>query len=185
MANHPNRALKSPRSRRQVYGMTRISSLIFVGLLLPVSVMAGETVSGPATVVDGSTIAVGGSTFRLADTVAPGRGQVCDKDGSHWPCGQVAVEALQQLIAGRTVKCDALGQDLDGVAVAVCYAGDEELNRDMIASGMAIVHWQVGLDYAEIQSIAKAAHLGLWAARFDDPWEWRLKHTASAAAPHS
>lgn len=165
--------------------MKRISTLLFAGLLVPVSVMAGETVTGPATIIDGSTIAVHGSTFRLADTVAPGRNQICSKDGTEWPCGQAAASALQELIAGRTVKCDALGQDMDGETLGVCYAGDDELNRAMIASGMAVVHWQVGLDYAEVQSVAKAARLGLWAARFDDPWEWRQKHAAVAAEPHS
>ena len=165
--------------------MKRLSTLLFAGLLLPVSVMAGETISGPATIIDGSTIKVQGDTFRLADTVAPGRDQTCTKDGAAWPCGQAAARKLRELIAGRSVKCDALGQDFDGQTLGVCYAGDDELNRAMIASGMAVVHWQVGLDYGEVQSVAKAAHLGLWSTHFDDPWEWRQKHTASAAEPHS
>ena len=166
--------------------MKRTSSILLAALLLPAAaVMAGETVSGPATVLDGSTLAVGGITFHLADTVAPGRDQICRREGADWPCGQAAAAKLAELIAGRTVKCDDLGRDLDQQQLAVCYAGDEELNRDMIAAGMALVHWQVGLDYAEVQSVAKAAHLGLWSASFDDPWDWRRKHAAAASAPHS
>ena|ERR1700688_3230540 len=165
--------------------MKGVSSVLFAAMLLPAAVMAGETVAGPATIVDGSTLEVAGTTFRLADTVAPGRDQVCRKDNADWPCGESAVHTLQRLIAGRTIKCDALERDLDGFQLAVCYAGDDELNRAMIASGMAVVHWQVGLDYAEVQSVAKAAHLGLWASIFDDPNEWRHKHAATPQLPHS
>jgi endonuclease YncB( thermonuclease family) len=165
--------------------MKRTSSILLATLLLPAAVMAGQTVSGPATVVDGSTLAVDGVTFHLADAVAPGREQICRREGADWPCGQAAAAKLVELIAGRTVKCDDLGRDFDRQPLGVCYAGDEELNRDMIAAGMALVHWQVGLDYAEVQSVAKAAHLGLWSASFDDPWDWRRKHEAAASAPHS
>ena len=167
--------------------MKGAASIAFAALLLPVAVMAaesgvmeGQTVSGPATVVDGSTLEVDGTTFRLADTVAPGRAQICRKGSADWACGEAASRTLQGLIAGRTVKCDALERDLDGYPLAVCYAGDDELNRAMIASGMAVVHWQVGLDYAEVQSVAKAARLGLWASSFDDPYDWRHKHTAAS-----
>jgi len=165
--------------------MKSVPSIAFAALLLPAAVMAGETVSGSATIIDGSTLEVGGTTFRLADTVAPGREQVCHKENEAWPCGQSAVNTLQRLIAGRTVKCDALERDLDGFPLAVCYAGDDELNRAMIASGMAVVHWQVGLAYAEIQSVAKAAQLGLWSSTFVDPTEWRHAHAAGGDPPHS
>ncbi len=151
--------------------------------LLGRAALADEILSGPADVIDGSTLKVEGETFRLADAVAPGLAQTCSKGGGSWPCGEAAKQTLNDLIAGRSVKCEPLGRDIDGHRLAVCYAGEEEINRDMIAAGMAVVHWQAGLDYGEVQSVAKAARLGLWAGTFDDPWDWRHAHAAPSPAP--
>ncbi|HUC61259.1 MAG TPA: thermonuclease family protein [Alphaproteobacteria bacterium] len=134
--------------------------------------------SGPATVIDGSTLTVSGVTYYFVGVLAPALKQTCYKNDNKtvWPCGEAAAEELHRLIDGRSVRCASVGRDGAGHNLGVCYAGELELNRAMVASGMAVIRWQLGLDYTEVQAEAKTARIGLWQGNFVDPAEWRSQH---------
>jgi endonuclease YncB( thermonuclease family) len=165
----------------------RIASVILLAsvLGLPLGAAAQEqgSASGQATVIDGSTLKVDGVVYRFVAVMAPGLHQTCTRNGVSWPCGEEAARLLAKIIKGRSVRCSEVGQEGDHQPLAVCYAGETELNRAMVDTGMAVVHWQLGLDYTEAEAIAKAAHAGLWSGTFADPWKWREEHSTASQKP--
>ena len=134
--------------------------------------------SGPATVIDGSTLTVAGNTYYFVGVLAPALEQTCYKSDNktQWPCGKDAADELRGLINNRPVRCASVGRDGASHNLGVCYVGDLELNRAMVAAGMAVIRWQLGLDYTEVQAEAKTARIGLWQGSFVDPAEWRSQH---------
>ncbi len=63
---------------------------------------AGDTITGPARVIDGDTIEVQGEKIRLEGIDAPEMGQPCHSGGD---CGERAKIALSRLVRGVEVSC--------------------------------------------------------------------------------
>ena len=90
----------------------------------------GQTVSGPAFIVDGDTITIQRIQIRLLGIDAP---------ELHHPFGQVAKSALWQMCAGQTVNAEILEKDDHGRTVAVCRLDDgRDLSAEMVKLGLAI-----------------------------------------------
>lgn len=111
------------------------------------------------------------------------------RDGWDWACGDEATVALSELVAGRQVRCELLGQDRWGRALAVCFAGDLELNREMVRRGWALAWYPErgavpGLAYDAEQLEAKQAQHGLWSGTFALSWEWRGDPPMHIMSPH-
>lgn len=161
-----------------------------------------ETVTGPVKVIDGDTLDIARQAgrevvrirVRLHGIDAPENVQQCENaDGWNWPCGQAAAEALRELIglgaadADRwdvttnlgmmpdlpEVTCEGTGRDRYGRLVAVCHARDIDLNRFLVAEGLALAYREYSTDYVEAEDAARKAGRGLWAGRFIEPWKWR------------
>ena len=50
-------------------------------------------------------------------------------DGARkWPCGDFATAALEGLTEGAEIRCEVYGRDHYQRALAVCYAGELDLN---------------------------------------------------------
>lgn len=128
-------------------------------------------------VTDGDTIRVKGQRYRLFGIDAPESKQTCNKaDGSKWGCGSVARTALFEMVNGQDIRCDVTGNDKYGRGVAVCYAGNVELNREMVKQGMAVAYTQYSKRYLAEEQTAKAGKMGIWQGRFMEPREWRRKY---------
>ncbi len=140
-----------------------------------------DSLVSAARVVDGSTLALRGTLVRLVGVLSPGLEQICQRDGRDWPCGREAAQRLATLIAGRPVRCTVAGRAAQGGLSGLCFAGETELNRAMVADGLAVINDPVGLDYGEPEAEAKATGAGLWAGSFTDPALWRSRHAAAAA----
>ena len=72
----------------------------------------GDTVAmyatGAARVIDGDTVEITGTAFRLSGIDAPELGQPCIRsDGVAFDCGEVAMRGLEKAIAGGEVTCNA------------------------------------------------------------------------------
>jgi endonuclease YncB( thermonuclease family) len=145
-------------------------------------------ISGKATVSDGDTIEIGGRKIRFQGIDAPETSQLCeDAEGTKWRCGGAATLALDALIGGRIVTCQQDSRDAEdryGRALALCRAGDTDLNLEMVRRGYAVAYhrylvWKDGTDrpykaaMGDAERQARRARIGLWQGRFDLPEIWR------------
>jgi endonuclease YncB( thermonuclease family) len=128
---------------------------------------------GKAWVIDGDTIDISGSRLRLQGIDAPESNQTCTDAGNRaWQCGRAATRELTELIAGRPLKCEALGLDHYRRVLAVCALPDgSDVNAWMVRQGWALAYYSAAYRSEEAQ--AHAAKRGIWSGSFMPPWEWR------------
>lgn len=137
-------------------------------------------------VIDGDTIDVDGVRYRLHGIDAPEAGQTCESaNGGTWNCGKAAIEKLESLIEGRSVRCEARGNDAYSRVIGVCFAGKTDVNAEIIAAGMAWAFRRYSTDYVAIEEIAHAKKIGVWQKQTQAPWDYRAARWASPsnAAP--
>ncbi|MCI5077318.1 thermonuclease family protein [Oricola sp.] len=138
--------------------------------------MSMRTLSGPARVVDGDTLALGGERVRLAGIDAPEHDQTCRRDGVEYACGRASREYLATLVGGGDISCRGNERDRYGRLLARCVAGNVELAAAMVLAG-----WAVSADgYAQEQREARRQSAGIWAGSFMPPAEWRASRGGTA-----
>ncbi len=138
-----------------------------------------QSYTGVVSVVDGDTVHMREFKFRFHGIDAPESSQLCtDATGQQYRCGQVAANALDKKIAGRTVTCEERDRDRYGRIVAVCKVAGEDLNRWMVQSGLAVAYLQYSKDYAADEQTARAQKVGIWAGTFQMPAEYRKEGKA-------
>ncbi len=135
--------------------------------------LAPAIVAGHAQVHDGDTLRIGEVRVRLHGIDAPELGQVCERDGTAWPCGREAALALDQRIAGRMVSCRGTTTDRFGRLVAFCTVDGESLNRWLVREGWAVAYRRYSHAYVIDEWIARWHRRGLWAGSFERPEDWR------------
>ncbi len=114
--------------------------------------------------------------IRLAEMDAPEMGQ---------DFGQVARDALADLVFGKTVEVRDEGKDRYGRWIAHLSVGGVDVNRQMIATGNAWHYAAYSKDasLAAAQEEAKARRLGLWAQPNPmPPWQFRATESARKSA---
>ena len=130
--------------------------------------------TGSFTAIDGDSLRKDGKDYRLHAIDAPELFQTCTRaDGSDYPCGREARDALRRMIGNQPVTCQVLDTDRYGRSVAECSAGKINLNDAMVRAGWAVAYTRHGLDHAAAQDEARAAGRGLWQGRFLAPEAWR------------
>ncbi|WP_336487684.1 thermonuclease family protein [Methylobacterium nigriterrae] len=155
-------------------------------LLLTLPAMSAESITGPATVIDGDTIEVRGTRLHLLGIDAPEVGQTCENAaGRSYPCGRIAAHALAEQIGGNPVTCEPHRTAEGDRAVAVCRVGREDLSAWMAAHGHALADRRRSHAYIRQEGKAWATRRGLWAGTFEQPADWRhtSRHAEAAAAP--
>ena len=138
-----------------------------------VSISAKADVVGPARIVDGDTIEITGTKIRMHGIDAPESKQSCQANGKTYRCGLKATEALTQLIGSSSVRCEEKNQDRYGRVVAVCFAGQTNLNASLVSQGWALAYRRYSMDYVGEETDATTNKHGLWAGTFTPPWDWR------------
>lgn len=121
-------------------------------------------------IVDGDTIHLNGTRFRLHGIDAPEKDQRCP-DG--WPAGQKATAYLARLAWRRVVTCEARGFDRYGRTLGVCFADGHNLNQGMVRDGYAWAYARYSPDYINDERQAKAERAGLHAHDCVPAWEYR------------
>ena len=158
--------------------MTRRALFPLLIALLGLPAQAAEPLVGTASVVDGDTIEIHSTRIRLHGIDAPESRQEClHADRTPWRCGQRAALALSDHVERSIVRCQPRDRDRYGRIVAICFKGDEDLNRWMVASGWAVAFRRYSLDYVADEDRARGAHLGVWSGTFEMPWDWRARET--------
>lgn len=165
----------------------RRAHYLFVALLLAVLViptaLSRADVIGEARVIDGDTLQVAGERVRLHGIDAPETRQSCSVGGIGYACGQNAKRLLAGATAGKVITCKGDKRDRYGRLVAVCFAGEDDLNAMMVRDGWALAYRRFGKDYIVEETEARAAGAGLWQGTFTEPWEWRKQtHQVRAEA---
>jgi endonuclease YncB( thermonuclease family) len=162
--------------------MRRALAGLLMGLLAAALPAGAATLAGPARSLDGDTLEIAGQRVRLFGIDAPEAGQRCaDAAGRAYRCGERAAEALAAMIAGRTVRCETSGSDPYGRLVARCAADGADIARRMVLAGHALAFVKFTDLYAADEALARTAGRGLWAGRFEPPWDWRAARWADAA----
>ena len=128
-------------------------------------------VEGPARIIDGDTIDIGGQRIRLNGIDAPESRQTCIADGVTWPCGQHATTALTEFIGGAPVSCQEQGTDRYGRMIGKCSVQGEGIEAWMVESGWALAYRRYSLEYVDEEEEAQDARVGLWRGEFVPPWE--------------
>ena len=139
--------------------------IALIAVLALVSTVAHADVRGLVRVIDGDTLKIGETTYRLHGIDAPEHGQQCNRPGGgKWSCGKHATDALTALVQGKAVKCEPRGKDGYGRVVAVCSAGGLELNDTLVRIGFAWAFRSYSNDYVSVEDAARAAGVGIWRA---------------------
>jgi endonuclease YncB( thermonuclease family) len=155
--------------------------IVFLFSFMVQTVVASTSLAGSVRVVDGDTIELIGTTYRLHGIDAPEAGQNCKRaNGKSWPCGKQAIAVLEELVSGREVTCDDRGADGYGRTIAVCTSGGRDLNAAMVSKGMAWAFRKYSSDYIELEEKAKSQRVGVWQAQTTTPWDYRAERWAVA-----
>jgi endonuclease YncB( thermonuclease family) len=152
-------------------------SAMLATVILTLPAFAAESVTGKARIVDGDTVEVAGTRFRLKGIDAPERGQMCqDILQQPFDCGATAVRTLVDLTKGQKVTCESVRQDRFGRTIGICrLPSGLELNTEMVRKGQAVVFGRSLRRYRAAEDEARLAHAGLWAGSFEDPACWRAQ----------
>lgn len=145
--------------------------MIFTGLA------HADDLAGHPRIVDGDTVSFGAARVRLDGIDAPETHQLCqDGTGQAYRCGLTAAAALAGEIAGQPIDCRGTDRDRYGRLIATCWKGSEDLNAWMVAHGWALAYRRYSTAYVELEDVARAAGVGVWAGSLEAPWDWRRDH---------
>ena len=168
---------RSRQGRSKIAAATRRWMISLGFMLLSTSALASD-LSGTARVIDGDTIVIGDTHIRLWGIDAPERRQICQaKHGDVYECGRDSAAVLFELTRDRRVDCTPRDHDRYNRVVAVCRTESGELNAAMVRRGWAVDFTKYsGGRYRSDEEQARREQLGIWAGRFEMPWEWRQRH---------
>jgi endonuclease YncB( thermonuclease family) len=160
--------------------VTALLFLLAMVLAARLEQVAERNLAGSATVNDGDTVTLAGERIRLRGIDAPELEQICRAGGGEYFCGREARRALIDLVAGRAISCSGWERDRYRRLLAICRAGDIELNAALVERGWAVSYG----DYADLERTAQRRGVGLWAGEFDRPGEWRQRYGDAGEMAH-
>ncbi|KAA9009929.1 thermonuclease family protein [Histidinibacterium aquaticum] len=161
-----------------------MKSLAFCLALVLASGSATAQIAGPARVVDGDTLEVGGTTVRLHGIDAPEIDQTCGSaSGADWACGRWVASRLGERIGDGAVSCRQLDTDRYGRAVARCATGERDLGAWLVGNGLAFAYRRYSMDYDLAEKRAAVAALGLWGYEVTSPAAFRRAGESEGPAP--
>jgi endonuclease YncB( thermonuclease family) len=158
--------------------------ILFV-LALADSAHAGRTIEGMVKAVyDGDTVLMATREesrlkVRLYGIDAP---ETRKPDKAGQPYGDIARRTLMYKVMGRRVTAEIVDLDQYKRAVAVIRYEGRDINREMVAEGMAWAYRQYlqgpyESEYIGSETRARSRHVGLWReSNPQPPWEFRNGH---------
>lgn len=146
-------------------------------LLALIAISIAATSNADTRVIDGDTIELDGTVYRLNGIDAPEHGQRC----GDWNCGEDATAALAEIVKGREVACDPISEDRYGRVIATCHADGTDIGGSMIDKGMAWAFVRYSDVYEADEAEARRRKDGVWTGRYMPPWEFRRARWEAAA----
>ncbi|PCI45564.1 MAG: hypothetical protein COB49_09880 [Alphaproteobacteria bacterium] len=131
-------------------------------------------IQGYAIVTDGDTIKINGTRIRFHGIDAPEMNQPCWRNDNQYQCGRAAKDYLTELINNEPVICQYLSEDKYGRKISKCYNHEnQDIEAMMVSSGSAMAYLYYSKDYERQQEEAREARIGIWAGRFEEPYQYR------------
>ncbi len=154
------------------------TKVLAFALLVPVFCFVQKpSAAAEVYIIDGDTLKVDGTTYRLWGVDAPEQGQQCERDGEYYDCGLYARFALQVFVGEAQVRCEKVNKDRYRRTVAKCFVGTTDLGSWLVANGFAVEYPRYSRGYyASEQDLAETGQRGIWAGDFTLPWAWRREH---------
>ena len=163
-----------------------LAALWLVFMVLPAQ--SGE-ITGPAAVVDGDTLEVGGQQVRLLGIDAfEGAQELPLATGGTDFIGRGAAMMLRSLMTSKEVSCTLSSlSDGRGLPLATCFSAKVDLAREMVANGLALAARTHRSPYSDVEAKARSARRGFWRDTFEAPWIFRDRRVkeAAGAAPNA
>lgn len=155
-------------------------------LFLVSTVVNSAEITGEARVIDGDTLKIGSQVVRLHGIDAPENGQNCERRGKKYNCGAEAENALRAMVSGD-ITCSGGKRDSYKRLIAICKSNGQDIGKRMVLAGQALAFRKFSTDYIEAETVAKNARAGMWAGKFEAPWDFRASKwvDASSDAPSS
>jgi len=153
-------------NKKKVILVISVSLLIFF-------LIFNQVKSQDLRVVDGDTIDLNGEKIRFTGIDTPELKQTCIKEGVIDPCGVIAKEILIEKISDHKVECVSEGKDQYKRTLAECFVNGESLSIYLVRSGYAFAYRRYSKKFVKDEDYAKANQIGMWAMKFDYPWEYR------------
>lgn len=142
--------------------------------LVSLSALAQELEGQVVRVADGDTLTILDNKkqqikIRLAEIDTPEAAQ---------PYGTKAKQELSRLIYGKTIVVKVQDKDRYGRWIGRVYAGNLDVNAEMVRLGAAWVYRKYASDQTlhALETLAKQKKAGVWSlpeAEQTPPWEWR------------
>jgi len=124
-------------------------------------------------VVDGDTIILNGEKIRFTGIDTPELKQTCMQDDQEVSCGMTAKMLLVKKIGNNIPECINEGKDVYKRTLAECFINGESLSRFLVRSGYAFAYRKYSKKFIKDENFAKANKLGMWAMKFQYPWDFR------------
>ena len=150
----------------------KVSLVISVSLLI-FFLIFNQVRSQDLRVVDGDTIHLNGEKIRFTGIDTPELKQTCTKEEVINPCGVIAKEILIKKINDNKVECISNGKDQYKRTLAECFVNGESLSSYLVRSGYGFAYRKYSKKFILDEDHAKANKLGMWAMKFDYPWDYR------------
>ena len=127
-------------------------------------------------VIDGDTIILNGEKIRFLGIDTPELKQTCLRGDEEVGCGMFAKMLLIKKIGRNTPKCIGKKKDYYKRTLAECFVNGESLSKFLVRSGYAFAFRKYSDQFIEDENFAKENKLGLWAMKFEYPWDFRKKN---------
>lgn len=158
-----------------------MAALVLLTVAAPVRAQSAEEgISGIPEVLDADILKFGQQRVILWGVDAPEIKQRCWINGAYWGCHEAAKRHLQLLSGRGEVTCVYKGEpDPFNRQYGVCTSGGDDLNAEMVKSGLALAFVEQSEDYLAEMAEAIGASLGLWQVGvvFEEPWLFRRRET--------
>ncbi|HEX9463883.1 MAG TPA: thermonuclease family protein [Alphaproteobacteria bacterium] len=151
--------------------IARLAACLVLALVATASAAHAAEITGPAHVIDASSIDIGGRPIRLYGIAAPAESQICERNGAAWRCGQDASWALAERLERHWVLCDTMDDAAPEASTAICYLGGRQgldVAAWLVDQGWALAD-PAASDYAAQEQAAQKTGRGLWAGKFELP----------------
>jgi endonuclease YncB( thermonuclease family) len=150
-----------------------LKPMFTVALLSILAFSARADVTGKARVIDGDTVTIGEQVIRFFGIDAPEMAQRCNGPTALRECGEIAADALAELVSGKTLSCEVKAVDKYKRLIATCQVDGTDISAWMTTDGYAMAYVRFSDRYVGQESEARAARRGLWQTTFEPPWEYR------------